>query len=430
MKVAIIHFRIGLTDGVSLQIEERVNTLKKLGHQVVYISGTHSPVGDLKLAEFEYKTDARITKIQRDFFSGNDKTFASIKNVSFAIEKQLEDFYLTERFDFIFIHNFFSLPVCIPATVALSNFLKKHTAVRANAVHHDFYWDPPRKNIFEIRNSKFEIFINSYFPPLLPNMTHTTISKWEQKKLRQEKNIDSYLMTDTFDFTRPAWKKNAGNKYFLEDIGVKKGTQVLLLAARIRERKGVELAIEFTSELDKYKHTVLILAGEHGPKEAAYVKKLRYLVRELEIETRWIHEWIGSDEEKKLQIKKYSLWDSYVFADAIMYPSLWEGLGNQFLEAVFAKKPIVVFEYPVFKTDLKPAGFQTVSLGDTVSVKNGGLAHIGKKKLAAAAGRLHLLLRDREKYSQTVNLNYIIGKTYYNTTTSLKIHIEEVLKRV
>jgi len=46
--------------------------------------------------------------------------------------------------------------------------------------------------------------------------------------------------------------------------------------------------------------------------------------------------------------------DTYVFADIISYPSIFEGWGNQFIEAVFAKKPVIVFEYPVFKSDIKP----------------------------------------------------------------------------
>ncbi|MCK5671962.1 MAG: hypothetical protein KAH95_01225, partial [Spirochaetales bacterium] len=67
--------------------------------------------------------------------------------------------------------------------------------------------------------------------------------------------------------------------------------------------------------------------------------------------------------------KKFSIFDTYAYADIVSYPSLFEGWGNQFIEAVFAKKPIMVYEYPVFKTDIKPQGYEVIDLG-SVSVQN------------------------------------------------------------
>ena len=69
-------------------------------------------------------------------------------------------------------------------------------------------------------------------------------------------------------------------------------------------------------------------------------------------------------------MKIYNFWDAYVFADLITYPSLLEGWGNQFLEGIFAKKPLIIFEYPVFLTDIKEKGFNIVSLGDNYKKDN------------------------------------------------------------
>ena len=66
--------------------------------------------------------------------------------------------------------------------------------------------------------------------------------------------------------------------------------------------------------------------------------------------------------------KVFSLWDCYAHADLISYPSLLEGWGNQFLEALFARRPIVLFEYPVFVADLDAARLR------------GGVAGLGNRR--------------------------------------------------
>ena len=37
-KIAIVHYRVGRTDGVSLEIEKRKAILEELGHEVKHIS--------------------------------------------------------------------------------------------------------------------------------------------------------------------------------------------------------------------------------------------------------------------------------------------------------------------------------------------------------------------------------------------------------
>ena len=47
-----------------------------------------------------------------------------------------------------------------------------------------------------------------------------------------------------------------------------------------------------------------------------------------------------------------------------------EGWGNQLLEAIRAKLPIMLFEYPVYLADIKGKGLRVVSLGDQISGKD------------------------------------------------------------
>ncbi|MEN3009046.1 MAG: glycosyl transferase family 1, partial [Pseudothermotoga sp.] len=118
--------------------------------------------------------------------------------------------------------------------------------------------------------------------------------------------------------------------------------------------------------------------------------------------------------ERFLDKKKYySLWDMYAVADAITYTSALEGWGNQLIEAVFSKKPLVVFEYPVFKSDIAPLGFDFISLGDEIHYdENEGLYKIDQAKIEKAAEKLKWLLSHPEELSKVVERNFQIGKKH------------------
>jgi glycosyltransferase involved in cell wall biosynthesis len=74
-------------------------------------------------------------------------------------------------------------------------------------------------------------------------------------------------------------------------------------------------------------------------------------------------------------VKKYSLWDCYLNADFVTYPSTYEGFGNAFLEALWFKKPILVNRYSIFQQDIEPLDFDVVVMDtyitpDTVETVN------------------------------------------------------------
>ncbi|MBI4770759.1 MAG: glycosyltransferase, partial [Chloroflexi bacterium] len=54
------------------------------------------------------------------------------------------------------------------------------------------------------------------------------------------------------------------------------------------------------------------------------------------------------------------LWDVYPCADVVTYPSTVEGFGNAFLEAIYFRRPIVVNNYSIYATDIKPRGFRVI----------------------------------------------------------------------
>ena len=96
----------------------------------------------------------------------------------------------------------------------------------------------------------------------------------------------------------------------------------------------------------------------------------------------------------------YSLWDVYPFADFITYPSLYEGFGNAFLEAIYFKKPILINRYATFVRDIEPLGFD-------VAVMDGFLTKKTVKKIK-------LILESSERREHMVNHNYKIAARHYS----------------
>ena len=94
-------------------------------------------------------------------------------------------------------------------------------------------------------------------------------------------------------------------------------------------------------------------------KEFASMMKIRALfVDDIIKETR------GTTEDGR---KIYTLEDIYPHADLITYPSLIEGFGNAFLEAIWFRKPILVNNYSIYSTDIKPKGFKVIEMDNFIS---------------------------------------------------------------
>jgi glycosyltransferase involved in cell wall biosynthesis len=85
------------------------------------------------------------------------------------------------------------------------------------------------------------------------------------------------------------------------------------------------------------------------------------------VDIKLIDHVIGPKRGKINGHKLYSLWDAYLYADLVTYPSLYEGFGNGLLEAIFAKKLTIVNRYPVYNADIKPLGFEFIELDGFVN---------------------------------------------------------------
>jgi glycosyltransferase involved in cell wall biosynthesis len=96
----------------------------------------------------------------------------------------------------------------------------------------------------------------------------------------------------------------------------------------------------------------------------------------------------------------YTLWDVYPFADFITYPSLYEGFGNAFLEAIYFKKPILINRYATFVRDIEPLGFDLTVMDGFISKKT--------------VQKIKLIIESSERREQMVNHNYKIAARHYS----------------
>jgi len=142
------------------------------------------------------------------------------------------------------------------------------------------------------------------------------------------------------------------------------------------------------------------------------------------VELLFIEDRVGADRSTREDQKIYSLWDTYPAADLVTYPSLWEGWGNQLLEAVKAKLPFLLFEYPVYKNDIKDKDFQVISLGDQVlDYDEEGLARVDDRIIEEAADQAVDLLTDAVLRQGVVDHNYRVAQEHFSLD-SLRFYLE------
>lgn len=448
-RIGICHYRIGGTDGVSFEIEKHKSALEMLGYAVKLISGPKQVGADYIIPELGldrpdvYKIKKNAFLEYRDYES-EAALKEEIERIAAVIEECFLEIHKKEKFDYLFLHNIFSHARHIAAAKSFYDALKS-THIQGIAVDHDFYQS--YGDLYSPTVPYVQNYLDQYVPPKSPRIRHVTISSIGRELLYQKTGLDSLIIPNTFDFDQPMWVKDEYNRTFLADIGVGENDLIVLQATRIVERKAVELAIDVVKRLQDNKErlvgkmlynrkkilpnadVVLLLAGYTEPASGDYEKELRNEIERQGIKAKFISDKIGAERRwAKDRSKIYSLWDAYVYADLVTYPSVWEGWGNQFIEAIFAKKPIVVFEYPVFRADIKGEGYQIISLGQKIAgLRDGNLVYINSSQIMAAAEAVEEILTSRGT-EEMLEQNFKIGKQYHGRQVLSRLLEKDLFK--
>jgi len=436
-------------DGVSLEINKWKKVLEEMGHKVYLLSGETSSLDATIIPEL-YLANPEIRKIYYNAFHSisdfpsEEKFTQEICKIADHIEEKISSFIKKYSIDILDIENIWSLPLNVPAAIALFRVIKS-TGIKAISHHHDFFWErshfdhPTCKAIKEI--------LVTYFPPKNKLITHTVINTLARDELKKRRGINSVVIPNIFDFEGPEWKIDDYNYDFKEALGLRPKDIIILQATRVISRKGIELAIDLVKELTKPDN--LLLLKERGfydkreidekskvvlvlpnlIEDMEYFKLLKEKIKKKNINALFIGDIVDTIRKMENNRKIYSLWDTYLFADLVTYPSLYEGWGNQFLEAIKARLPIVVFEYEVYKRDIKPNGFRVISLGDRLKGKDvQGLYKIDSSIIKGAASEAIRVLTDLPYREKIVEHNFNLGRRLYSLP-ALRKYLEPLFSK-
>lgn len=364
-RVWIMSFRIAGNDGVSLEAHRWGSIFRKNGFKVTYVAGELDRRGIL-IPELHFNSP-EIFELHKKIVFGQN-SYKQIQKEIFRlagnIEGSLRDVLNGKKPDLLVVANVFSLPMHFPLAIALSRIIQEYN-IPTIARHHDFWWERKRY----LRSTMFP-FYKKWFPPNISQIKHVVINSISQRELLKRYGLKSEVIADSFDFkSKMNLKMDTFSKSFRKDFGIGKKDTIFLQATRIVPRKRIELSIELLNKLNNPEN-ILVIAGHAGDEGKEYEEKLKTLVAEAPARVLFIGDRINS-RRKILSdgTKIYTLWDAFMNCDLVTYPTELEGFGNQFIEAVYFKKPVILTVYPVFKKDIKPKGFKYIDFKDTKLAK-------------------------------------------------------------
>jgi glycosyltransferase involved in cell wall biosynthesis len=220
-RLTVVSFRLGGTDGVSIEAEKWIRAFRTLGHEVRTLAG-------------DGQADMIVPEL-------------AIRAASAPRVDQLRD--ALEGADVVVVENLTSLPLNTPAREVLYEVLKDR---RALFRHHDLAWQ---------RDSS----IDDEAPRNNPLWRHVTINDLSRRELLA-RGVLSETIRNTFDCSPPLGQRTLTRRAL--DVSEE---HLLLFPTRAIPRKNVAGALELAASLDS---TLWLL----GPPEDGYEATLRELV--------------------------------------------------------------------------------------------------------------------------------------------------------
>jgi glycosyltransferase involved in cell wall biosynthesis len=410
MNVGFVSTRLAGTDGVSLETAKLAAILRRMGHRVSYCAGELDPRGPpgtlVPQMHFAHPPARRI----------HDEAFAPpapadlrerIASAAAELKDALATFVAGFSIDLLFPQNALAIPLHIPLGVALTEFIAG-TGIPAIAHHHDLYWERRR-----FASTAVPDILEQCFPPDLPSIRHLVINSLAQEALLQRRDLAAWVLPNVFDFETPPPAPDRFNADLRAALGLAPEDRLILQPTRVVPRKGIELAIELLRRLGDPRCKLVIThpAGDEG---MDYLHSLQNLAHRAGVDLRYVAGRFGAARRVVPDgARTYSLWDAYVRADFVTYPSLVEGFGNALLETVYFRLPALVNRYPVYVADIGPLGFDFVEIEGEVTDES--------------VARVRRLLDDGGHCREMVEHNFALARLHFSYAVA-ESRLEEVLQ--
>ena len=397
--IGFVSFRFAGTDGVSLETSKWATVLERMGHRCYYCGGELEtpPECSILLPQAHFK-HPEVQEIAGTLFETDIRKPSVTKHIHELreeLKKGLHEFIERFSLDVLIAENTLSIPLNIPLGLAITEVIAE-TRIATIAHHHDFTWERKRFMVSSVSD-----YLRNAFPPRLHSVVHVVINSTARNQLALRSGANAYLIPNVMDFDNPPAGIDGYNADVREALGLAADDTFVLQPTRVVQRKGIEHAIELVKHLGQDGKMILVISHASGDEGFEYQERVRNYAKLLGIRSLFVDELIDHRRGTTADGRKvYSLDDVYPHADLVTYPSLFEGFGNAFLEAVYHRKPIFVNNYSIYASDIRPKGFRTILMDEYIS-----------DRVLAEAQRF---LGDADYRQWAVDHNYTVARKHFS----------------
>ncbi len=398
LRIGFISTRFHGTDGVTLEAKKWASILEQLGHSCFWMGGLlDTPHDSSFLAPIAFFNHPEVRELQQNLFGKTTRTRA-VTNQIHALKEKLKDelYEFIEKYQIQVLvpQNILAIPMHVPLGLAMTEVMAE-TGLATIAHHHDFSWERERFTITGVND-----YLQSAFPPSLNRTEHVVINSMGQKELARRFGLPSSVIPNILDFETPPPPVDEYSADLRQEIGLREDDFFILQPTRVVARKGIEHAIELVRYL-KDPRAKLVISHPAGDEGDAYMNLVKERIEDAQIDVRFISDRVGETRGLNREGKKvYTLFDIYPHADLVTYPSLYEGFGNAFLEAIYFGKPVVVNTYTVFARDIAPLGFKTIEMSQLVTNQ--------------VVQKTREILQNQALRDEWAKINYDLGLKYFS----------------
>ena len=398
INIGFVSTRFSGTDGVSLEASKWAEVLRCNGHFIFWFAGETDRPADCTClvpeAHFQHELNDRINRQVFGRLGRTPMLTESIHTLRSLLKMRLHEFFSRYSIDLLIVENALAIPMHVPLGLALTEVIAE-SRIPTIAHHHDFHWERTRYAVNAVGD-----YLTMAFPPSLPDMTHVVINTEAREQLALRSGLAGVVIPNVLNFEHPPRIDPDRTAAFRKSIGLNPEDRMILQPTRIVQRKGVEHAVALVKALDDPRNK-LVISHEAGDEGYEYVDWLKAYARKNGVDLRLVSSrlkdpWSCSDSPDNT----CSLWDIYPHADFVTYPSLLEGFGNAFLEAIYFKKPILVNRYSVFIKDIEPLGFD-------LAVMDGFLT-------GETVDRVQSILQSPKRRKAMVDHNYAVAARHFS----------------
>ena len=307
---AVVSFRLGGGDGVSVEAGKWRWALTELGFDVVTVAG-EGPV---------------------------DHLLPGLSIGAPRAPRAAEVAAALAGADLVVVENLCSLPLNPAAAAVVAGACRGRPTVLH---HHDLPWQRPR-------------FAGHPPPPDDPAWRHVTINDLSRVELGR-KGIEAVTVYNTFDMDPAPGRRLATRRA----LGVGDDQRLVLQPTRALPRKNVAGGLALAEAIGG---TYWLL----GPPEDGFGPELRRLLAGARCPV--LHGPAGGDAAVAAGGDAGAVADAYAACDVVTLPSTWEGVGNPAVESAVERRPLAIGPYPV-AAELAAFGFRWFPVAEPGSLR-------------------------------------------------------------